>query len=127
MRSSNETITSRIPRIELVGLLDTMTPWEQQRVTAEIKAVDEADLEAAEIVSPIPLQDAAQEVQSTAPATTSQLDLVVRFVSHAGTPLTVTPPPSATTTTEPRLPSWAIVAGSCVVTLMLGCLTMAAA
>lgn len=40
MRPSNEVITSRIPRAELDGLLETMTPIDQQRVTAEIPAVE---------------------------------------------------------------------------------------
>lgn len=40
MRPSNEVITSRIPRAELDGLLETMTPHDQQRVTAEIPAVE---------------------------------------------------------------------------------------
>jgi hypothetical protein len=38
MRDSNETITSRIRREDLVGLLDTMS--ERQRVTAQMQAVE---------------------------------------------------------------------------------------
>lgn len=131
MRSPNETITSRIPRHELVGLLDTMTPFEQQRVTSEFKAVTVADIEAdlgpAEIVSFPPLQDAAQEVQSDVSASPSS-QLVVRFNSHVDLPVVTNPAlPSPPDVTERRLPSWAIVASSCVLTLLLGCLTMAAA
>ena len=40
MRNSNEVITSQIPRAELAGLLETMTPVDQQRVTAEIAVVE---------------------------------------------------------------------------------------
>lgn len=114
MRSTHETITSRIPRTELIGLLDTMTPFDQQRVTAEIEVPAEI----------LPVED-------DVPQSTSQLDIFVRFVSHAGSPLSADPAPPVLpepqTVETKRLPSWAIVVASGVVTLLLGCLTMAAA
>ena len=133
MRSIHETITSRIPRTELIGLLDTMTPFENQRVTAEMEAVDVVEIVStmpAELITtqPFELIDEVEPDEQPAGSTTSSLDFVVRFVSHAGSPLAGTPAPQvAAPATEKKLPSWTIVVASGAVTLLLGCLTMAAA
>lgn len=39
LAAMNMETTCRIPREELLGLLNTMTPHDQQRVTAEMQAV----------------------------------------------------------------------------------------
>jgi hypothetical protein len=53
--------TCRIPREELLGLLNTMTPFEQQRITAEMAAVQ-------------PPEDGEQET----PAAALPADLVIK-------------------------------------------------
>lgn len=111
MRHPNEIITSRIPRQELVGLLETMIPFEQQRVTAEHEVVD-----VAEIIASLPADiDVIQR--------TSTLELTVRFSPPARPPAAVTQP-----TLERRtLPSWVLAITVCALTLLLSGLMMAAA
>jgi hypothetical protein len=95
-----------------------MTPFEQQRVTAEIEVVDPAV-----IISKRPVDDALPS--------TSALEYGVRFVSQSKSTHFATPQCRSATAhaaVAPKLvPSWAIVLASGVVTLLLGCLTMAAA
>src|SRR5690349_3949785 len=62
--------TCRIPRDELLGLLNTMTPFEQQRITAEMPAVELP----AEIVDEI-----AAELADEMPAAPPPADLVIKF------------------------------------------------
>src|SRR5688572_1592308 len=57
MRDPKETITSRIRREDLVGLLDSMTDLERQRPTAEMQAI-EVPAEAFADRAPAPVQAA---------------------------------------------------------------------
>lgn len=109
MRHPNEIITSRIPRAELVGLLETMVPFEQQRVTAEHEVVD-----VAEIIASLPADiDIIQR--------TSTLGVTIRFAPK-GTPVVTKPTPQ-----RRSLPSWIIAASAGAMTLLLAGLMMAAA
>ncbi len=185
MRDSKETITSRIRREELVGLLDTMS--ERQRVTAEMKAVEvppEAfggpdeparstsyarTVRRADGGTPYPAQvdaaidaiidnDAIEIIADSADDRTTQPlatgddritqpvtysisetaldDFVVRFAKGTGktvrfdrvdvTGPMITTQPSSAELRRP-LPRWAIVAASCLVSLFLAALLIAAA
>ena len=68
----------------LIGLLDTMTPFENQRVTAEMEAVDVVEIVStmpAELITtqPFELIDEVEPDEQPAGSTTSSLDFVVRW------------------------------------------------
>lgn len=70
MREDVET-TSRIKREELLGLLNTMTPMSEQRITAEMVAV----------VEPAPDDEPAPTSQAAPESLKTTAEIVVRFTS----------------------------------------------
>jgi hypothetical protein len=175
MRDSNETITSRIRREDLVGLLDSMGDLERQRPTAEMQAIEvpeeavrepartpagshantiprvprrsypsqvDAAIDAIIDNDAIEILDDVADDRITQPVTysiseTALDDFVVRFATGTGTSPrlargegsgpTISSPSLSSPDLRPRLPRWAIVAVSCVVTLLLAGLLIAAA
>jgi hypothetical protein len=113
MARDNE-ITSQICRNELLGLLNTMTPFEQQRITAEIVA---------------PVVDVA-EVAADEPVVNESSRFSIRFAAPAAAAPTPAPAPATPmTSAEPqqRMSSLAIALTSFGVTLAIGALVIMAA
>jgi hypothetical protein len=128
----DDEITSQICRNQLLGLLNTMTPFEQQRITAEIVA---PIVELADLAEPVPV--ATDSVSSFsirfAKATVAPPPVAPMPVPQPAAaapvlqPAAARPAPSASATEQARLSSLAIVLTSFGVTLAIGALVMMAA